>query len=312
MALKFAREQKVCNIGGIKIGGQPGENPPVLFWNMFQKGDVLLKSRKNREFDRETATKRIHEMERWSKETGLPALVVMVANTADEMAVWIDFYTSVTDLPFGVDIWKADVRMEATKYVAEKGLMDRFLYNSITPWDEDIPGQVAAIKDMGVKHVVVQAFDVEDMGPKGRVSALKKLLPMVEKGNFESIIVDTAVMGLPLTAVSLIGNRLVKEEFGLPVGCAPANGTYMWKKEIGPENVSRFVAADAAMEAITAIESDFIFPGPMTALDRVYPAVAAAYSMFTVKTLDEGLPLPSGPNPLSLLFPDVVETLTKK
>jgi hypothetical protein len=50
----------------------------------------------------------------------------------------------------------------------------------------------------------------------------------------------------------------------------------------------------------------------MTALDRIYPAVAAAYSMFTVKVLDEGLPLPSGPNPLSLFFPDVVETLTKK
>jgi tetrahydromethanopterin S-methyltransferase subunit H len=189
--------------------------------------------------------------------------------------------------------------------------MDRFLYNSITPWDEDIPGQVAAIKDMGVKHVVVQAFDIEDMGPKGRVSSLKKLLPMVEKGNFESVIVDTAVMGLPLTAVSLIGNRLVKEEFGLPVGCAPSNGCYMWKKEIGPENVSKFIAADAAMEAIAAIESDFIFPGPMTALDRIYPAVAAAYSMQIVRAIEEGLPFPTGPNPLSLLFPDVVETLKK-
>lgn len=309
MALKFEREQKVVNIGGVKIGGQPGENPPVLFWNMFQKGDVLLKSRKNREFDKEEAIRRIHEMERWSKETGLPALVVMVANTADEMAVWIDFYTSVTDLPFGVDIWKADVRIEATKHVAEKGLMDRFLYNSITPWDEDIEGQVAAIKDMGVKYVVVQAFDVEDMGPRGRPKALRTLLPLVEKGNFEGIIVDTAVMGLPLTAVSLLGNRLVKEEFGLPVGCAPSNGTYMWKKEIGPENVSKFVAADAAMQAVTAVESDFIFPGPMTGLDRIYPAVAAAYSMLTVKALDEGLPLPKGPNPLSLLFPATLETL---
>ncbi|MBA7677745.1 hypothetical protein ES703_86009 [subsurface metagenome] len=54
--LKFDLEQKVFNIGGIKVGGQPGQNPPVLLWNMFQKGDVLLESRKERKFNREKAT----------------------------------------------------------------------------------------------------------------------------------------------------------------------------------------------------------------------------------------------------------------
>ena len=310
--LKFNSEQKVFNIGGIKVGGQPGQNPPLLMWNMFQKGDVLLESRKERKFDREKATERIHDMERLSKETGVPGMVVMIANTADEMKVWIDFYTSVTDLPFGVDIWVQKTRIAATRYVAERGLMDRFLYNSITPWDEDIERQVAEIKEMGVKHVVIQAFDVEDMGPNGRVSSLQKLLPLVEKGNFESILVDTAVMGLPQTAFSLIGNRLVKEKFGLPVGCAPSNGTYMWKKAVGEEGASKFPAVDAAIQAITAVESDWILPGPMTALERIYPAVATASSMMATRAFAEGAPLPTEGHPLNLLFPKVVEQLLGK
>ena len=32
----YEREQKVCTIGSIKVGGQPGENPPLLIGNMFQ------------------------------------------------------------------------------------------------------------------------------------------------------------------------------------------------------------------------------------------------------------------------------------
>jgi len=310
--LKFDLEQKVFNIGGVKVGGQPGQNPPLLMWNMFQKGDVLLESRKERKFDRAKATERIHEMERLSKETGVPGIVVMIANTADEMKVWVDFYTSVTDLPFGVDIWVQKTRVAATRYVAELGLMDRFIYNSITPWDEDIEGQVAELKEMGVKHIVIQAFDMEDKGPNGRVTSLQKMLPIVEKGNFESILVDTSVMSLPFTAFSLVANRLVKGKFGLPVGCAPSNGTYMWKKSVGEEGAHKFPAVDAALQAITAIESDWILPGPMTALDRIYPAVATASSMMAVRAYTEGAPLPTEGHPLNLLFPEAIEQLLGK
>ncbi len=309
--LKYDLKQKVCNIGGVKVGGQPGENPPLLIGNMFQKGDILIESRKERKFNKEGAKERIHEMERLSQETGVPGLVGMVANALDEVKTYVDFFTSVTKMPFAIDIWVQKTRLAAARYVAELGLQDRLLYNSITPWDEDIEAQVAELKELGIKHVVIQAFDVEDMGPRGRVSSLKKLLPMVEKGNFESILVDTAVMGLPLTAFSLIGNRLVKEEFGLPVGCAPSNGTYMWKKAVGAEGASKFPPVDAAIEAITAMGSDFIFYGPMTGTGRVFAAVAAAISLLATWAYDEGAPLPTEGHPLNLLFPEVVEQLSK-
>lgn len=307
--LKFGKKQKVFTIGGVKVGGQPGENAPLLIGNMFQKGDKLLESRKERKFDRVGAEARIRELERLFEETGVPGLIALIANAPDEAKTYVDFVTNKTKLPFAIDIWVAKTRLAATKYVAELGLQDRFLYNSITPWDEDIPGQVAELKDMGIKHIVIQAFDMEDKGATGRVTSLEKMMPLVKKGNFESILVDTSVMSLPLTAYSLAANRLIKEKFGLPVGCAASNGTYMFRKAAGEKGLAWFPAVDAAIEAMVAVGSDFVFYGPMSGNTRVFSAVAAAWSVLATQAYIEGAPLPAGGKPLNKLFPETVEQL---
>jgi tetrahydromethanopterin S-methyltransferase subunit H len=303
----YERTQKVCTIGGLKVGGQPGENPPLLIGNMFQKGDVILKSRKGGAFDRKAAEERIREVERYSRETGVPALIAMVANSEEEIKGYIDFFTSVTEIPFAIDIWQQKTRLAAARYVAEKKLQHRCLYNSITPWDEDITAQVAELKELGIKHVVVQVFDVTDKRPTGRVTSLKQLLPIIEKGNFEGILVDTAVMNLPATVFSLVANYLIKSEFGLPAGFAPANGTYMWRKSAGDEQKGNFPAVDAGVHAIAALGSDFLFYGPLTGTHRVFPAVAAAASMMASAAYNERAVLPIGDHPLNLMFPDVVK-----
>jgi tetrahydromethanopterin S-methyltransferase subunit H len=304
--------QKVGNIGGIKVGGQPGENPPLLIASMFQKGDILLESRKEGRFNKGAAIERIREMERLAEETGVPGMVAMVANSADEMKTYIDFFTSVTEMPFAIDIWVQKTRLAVAGYIAEQGLQDRVLYNSITPWDENIEAQVAEIRELGIKHVVVQAFDTEDKRPTGRVKSLKKLLPIIEKGNFASILVDTAVMNLPATAFSLVANHLIKQEFGLPAGCASSNGTYMWRKTAGEHDRYKFTAIDTAVQAIAATMSDFIFYGPMTGTSRIFPAVAAASSLMAALAYDERGSLPGGNHPLNLLFPDVVAQFRKE
>jgi tetrahydromethanopterin S-methyltransferase subunit H len=160
---------------------------------------------------------------------------------------------------------------------------------------------------LGIKHVVIQVFDMEDKKPTGRVKSLKNLLPLVEKGNFESILVDTAVMNLPATTFSLVANTLIKNEFGFPVGFAPSNGTYMWRKAAGEQGKDKFPAIDAGVHAIAALASDFLFYGPLTGTSRVFPAVAAASSMMAALAFNESALLPSGNHPLNLLFPDVVK-----
>ncbi len=308
----YTLEQKVCTIGGLKVGGQPGENPPLLIGSMFQKGDLLIESRREHKFNREGAIKRIQEMERISQETGVPGMVAMVANTPEEMNTYVDFFVNVTDMPFAIDIWKQKTRLAAARYIAQLGLQDRLLYNSITPWDDDIEAQVAELKKLRIRHVVVQVFDVEDKRPSGRLKSLKRMLPLVEKGNFDSIIIDTSVMNLPTISLSLVANHLIKKEFGLPVGFAPSNGTYMWRKSATVENRSNFPAIDAGVHAISAMASDFLFYGPMTGTSRVFPAVAAASSMMAALAYEESAFLPGGNHPLNRLFPDVIAQFLKE
>jgi len=306
---KYDIEQKVCNIGGIKVGGQPGQNAPLLIGNMFQKGDNLLISRKERKFNREEARERILEMERLSIETGAPGMVALVANSPDEIKTYIDFLIGITDMPFAIDIWMQKTRLAAARYIAGLRLQERLLYNSITPWDEDIEGQVAELKELGIKHVVIQAFDMEDKSPNGRVKSLEKMLPVIQGGDFQSVLIDTAVMNLPFTAFSLKANQLIKQKFGLPAGCAPSNGTYMWRKSAEASGRDDFPVVDAAAEAIAAMGSDFILYGPMTGTRRIFRAVSVASSLLSIFAYAEGMPLPSKSEPLCKLFPDVVEQL---
>ena len=312
LVLKYAKSQKTCDIGGLRVGGQPGKNAPLMIGSMFHKGDKLIESRQQRRFNKAKATEHISEVENLSQETGIPGMIAMVSNSPDETKAYIDFFVSVSSLPFAIDIWAQKTKLAAARYIAELGLQDRLLYNSITPWDDNIEEQVLELKELGIKHVVVQVFDMEDKRPTGRIKSLKKILPLLQKGNFDSILVDTAVMNLPFTAFSLIANHLIKQEFGLPPGCAPSNGTYMWRKSLEGQGKSKFLAVDTTIEAVTAMGSDFIFYGPMTGTSRVFAAVAAAISLFAVLAYSEGNPLPNNPHPLNQLFPDSVEQLLKE
>ncbi len=311
---RFTTPQKTCRIGNVEFGGQPGERPPLLVANMFQHGDKLLKSRRNLEFDRETMTARIRELEQMVAETGVPALVGLVAPTLQEMQAYTEFYLSVTDLPFGIDTWTEQARIKAAQHVAELGVQDRFLYNSITAWDKNIPEQVAQLKDLGIKHVVIQAFDMEDKHATGRAKSLRALLTDVEKGEFDSIIVDTTVMNLPTTSISLVANRLIKEQFGLPVGLAPANASYMWKDALKKFGKYFFRGADASLHAIAAILwSDWIIYGPMSGTARIFAAVATASTLLATLASEEGARLPTDEkHPLNRLFPKEAQELLEE
>lgn len=87
----FSKPQKVCKIGDILVGGQPGDNPPLLISSMFHNGDRILESRKERKFDRAKATEYVKRQEELSEQTGIPVLVAMVATSVDEMKTYIDF-----------------------------------------------------------------------------------------------------------------------------------------------------------------------------------------------------------------------------
>jgi tetrahydromethanopterin S-methyltransferase subunit H len=283
---RIEKEQKVFNLAGIKIGGQPAENPPLMIASMFHNKDRILEDRKGR-FDREKAKVLIKKQEELSASTGIPSMVAMVANTPEEAEIYIDFFVETTDMPFGIDMWVAEKRAKATEHVAKMGLQEKFLYNSITPWDKDIKGQVNRLKDLGIKHVVVQAFDDTDQSPAGRLKSLERIL---EQGadSFDTIIVDTSVMNLPATSFSLLANKMIKEKLGLPCGGAYSNGTHMWKESKEIWGLEGFRAMDAVAQGMASVLwSDFNFYGPIVTAPRIFPAVATAHILLSTLVYDE-------------------------
>lgn len=312
----FEKEQKVFDIGGVRVGGQPGENPPLIIPSLFQKGDPCVVSRRERTFDKQMAADQIRRLEELSELTGIPAIVAMVANSGDEMKNYIDFYAATTTMPFAIDMWNLEPRIAATTYVAEQGLMDRLLYNSVTVWSPDVPAEVEQIKALGVKHVVTVVMDMVDQLPSGRMSSLDDMMGKLAAGGFDSIIVDTSVMNLPSTGICALSNRKVKEKYGIPAGAASANGTYMWQKSTWKDNKeawgeSAFIGLDAGTHAATiALWGDFIFSGPMWGNDHVFPAVAAAHAMVSTMRYAETGKLTENENtPVYKLFPDFIKTL---
>jgi tetrahydromethanopterin S-methyltransferase subunit H len=306
---QFSTEQKVFDIGAIKIGGQPGERPPLLIASMFHNKDRVLQDRKGN-FDREKAKALIRKQEELSASTGIPSMVALVANTAEEAQIYIDFYVETTDMPFGIDMWVAEKRAKATEYIDKLGVQDKFVYNSITPWDKDIRGQVNKLKDLGIKHVVVQAFDDKDQSPGGRLKSLEGLLSQ-GAGDFDTVIVDTSVMNLPATSFSLIANKLIKDKTGLPCGGAYSNGTHMWKEAKDLWGIDGFRAMDAVAQGMSSVLwSDYNFYGPVVTAPRIFPAVATAHMLLSTLVYSEtqGIPENNG-LPIRKYFSDFIGKL---
>ncbi|HJX69624.1 MAG TPA: tetrahydromethanopterin S-methyltransferase subunit H, partial [Dehalococcoidia bacterium] len=53
--LKFTQQQKICEIGDIYLGGQPGENTTVLIGSIFYRGHRIVSNSEEGIFDRQKA-----------------------------------------------------------------------------------------------------------------------------------------------------------------------------------------------------------------------------------------------------------------
>ncbi len=309
----FDTRQKVCEVGGVKFGGQPGEYPTVVCSSIFQKGDRVFKGKRKEGFNEKRAEDLLKTQDKMWHETGVPGMADIVANTGEEFKRFIDFVISVSDMPFCIDAWVMKPKLEGAAYCAEKGLLDRMFYNSLTVWEQDIETEIREISQIGVKHVLLVAFDQADQMPTGRIAGTQKLLDAIEKmgAKFEGIFVDTSVMNGPATALCGLSNKLIKEKWGFPTASAPSNGSYMWKQAREMWGFAGWSAADAALEALSSfLYHDMIFSGPMAGAPRLFPAVAMADAFLATAVFGETKRLPTDPNhPLYKLFPEFVEQL---
>jgi len=312
---RFTKEPQVYEVGGVKLGGQPGDYPSVCCFSIFQESDkVFDKGSRRKGFNEDRAAEMLKEADKLSQDSGVSVMADIVASPGEKFNKYVDFVTSVSDMPFCVDSIMMKTKLEGAAYCAEKGLLDRMFYNSLTIWEEDLVTEVKELAQIGVKHVLLVAFDNDDSTPNGRIKGTQKLLDAIEKGGakFETIIVDTTTLNAPASALCGLSNILVKDKWGYATASAPSNGSYMELQRLKDLfGFKGWAGFDAALEALTGFfYHDLMFTGPIAGAGRVVPAVAMADSFLATSVFPETRELPKDPNhPLLKLFPDFSEQL---
>ena len=117
------KEQKVFDISGISIGGQPGTYPTVIFGGLFFKGEP--------NFD--DAKQKIQKILDIGKQTGTPTIPDFFIRKTEYIQPIISFINKVIprNYPFSIDIIEPSIKVETLLYLAEKKLLSRTIYNSI-------------------------------------------------------------------------------------------------------------------------------------------------------------------------------------
>lgn len=313
---RFETEPKTYEIGGVKLGGQPAEYPTIACFSIFQESDRLFdKGSRRKGFNEERGEELLKTAEKYGEETGVSVMADIVASPGEKFNKYVDFVTSVSKMPFCVDAIQMKTKLQGAEYCAEKGLLDRMFYNSITVWEEDPVTEIKEMVQIGVKNVLLVAFDVADQMPTGRISGAQKLLDAMEKADakFETVIVDTTTLNAPAAAMCGIAGKMIKEKWGFATASAPSNGSYMEYKRFKEEmwDFKSWSAIDAAVEALSAFFfNDLVFSGPMAGAARVMPAIALADAFLATAVFDETKEMPKDPNhPITKLWPDFAEQL---
>ncbi len=276
--LKFEREQKILEIGGVHVGGQPGEFATVLIGTIFYEGHKIVDDAERGLFDRGKAEDLIKRQEELSEKTGNPHMVDVVGSTSSAIQTYIDFVSNVTDAPIFVDSTYTDVKIAGIRYAAETGLLDRTVYNSITYHVN--PAEIEALKGLDVRSAVILAYNPKNVRPMGRVELLQGspskegLLKIADAAGIKNILVDTAVLDVPSIGWAAEAAYLVKKHFGLPSGGGPSNAVLEWKRISELGKYAKNICMASAAVAMQQAGANFILYGPIGKADSIFPAVS--------------------------------------
>lgn len=283
----FRAKQKQFRIGKVKVGGVPGRRPTVLIGTVFYHGQRILLDEIKGEFDKEKAQELIKVQEEFSDKTGNPHMLDVVGATSEAMRKSLDFVAEVADAPILLDGISSSVRIDALQYVMETGLTNTFLYNSITPGYKK--EELNKIKEVGLDSAVLLAMTTRDFTHKGRIKAIRELLPIVQEAGIQKPLIDTCVVDIPSLGIACRTLLELKDELGFPVGCGPHNAISTWrglKRKMGKKAKDPSMAASATMAV--AAGADFVLYGPIESANYVFPAVAMADAAYAQVSLCEG------------------------
>ena len=95
---KFDKKQEVFELGGVKFGGQPGENPTVLVSTMFYARHKIVTDEDKGIFDRAAAETLWNTQVSLSDATGLPYVNQIVGETPVSIKGYIKWFVGIDDI----------------------------------------------------------------------------------------------------------------------------------------------------------------------------------------------------------------------
>lgn len=268
----FTKKQEIFDISGIKIGGQPGMYPTVLFGGVFFKGEP--------DFDR---TKRhLQKMLTLSKKTGNPVIPDFFIRTEEYIEEIITFIEKMLPKkhPFSIDIIEPSIKIKTLEYLHKKNLLPRTIYNSIHIGITD--EERGALKKYTPEMAIIVAFNPKDKSPDGKVEILENgahlldvgLLELSKKLGIEKTLVDTAALAPgENSGASIAALPVIKEEYGLPAGCAIHNVVEKSKWLNDFESARKTVDSSSNIN-IPVFGGDYAIFGPIENADMVLPIIA--------------------------------------
>lgn len=284
---RFKVEQKRFQIGGVSIGGSPGERPTVMVGSLFYAKHKVVTDMTRGEFDRAEAERQINLQEEVSDKTGLPCALDVIASTPPAMERFLRFAADSSTRPLFMDGSTDDVRIAGAKLAAEWGLTGRVVYNSVTLDYKKV--ELETIRDAKIESCVILAYQSTAFTAAGRIKAVKDLLPKVEEHGVTKPLIDTCVIDIPSLGSASRAIVELKQELGLPVGNGSHNAISTWRgleKKFTLEARRPSVAAAAAITA--AVGGDFILYGPLHTAPYVFPVVAMVNAAQEQLGLEDG------------------------
>jgi tetrahydromethanopterin S-methyltransferase subunit H len=275
---KFKKEQKIFEIGGIKVGGQPGELPTVLVGSIFHEGHNIVKDKKLGLFNKEKAKNLISIQGEMSEKTGVPCMLDVVGQTSEALIRYIDFVSNVTDVPILVNGPDASIRISGSNHAIEIGLHDKVIYNSINYTLSN--NEIQAIGETGVKSAIIQTFNPSNPLPKGMISILRgtaektSLLEGALKAGITKPLAFTPVLDVPAIGYGAKGLNILKEQFGLPTGTAPVGVVGSWNKISKLGKLAKTTCRSGATTLAQTMGADYIIYGSTAKAENIFPACA--------------------------------------
>lgn len=278
---KYGLEQKTFEVKGVKVGGQPGENPPVLIGSIFYHRHKIVDDEKRGVFKKEEAERLIRNVEELSDKTKIPFMLDVVGSSPEAIVKYIEFVVNTTQAPILIDsLGDINVASAALKYVKETGLRDRVVYNSLTAKSKD--SEYRLLQENGIDKAVLLLYTDKILDVEARIKSLEVMLEKSKHFNIDKYMVDTFVMDLPSLSAALRTSVEVKKRYGLPVGCGAHNAISAqrktFKEKFGAEWVK--IMELTSNLAPIVIGSDFVLYGPIESSSEVFAAVYTIYTSY--------------------------------